>query len=204
MTAPKPTVFIVDDDTDVCRSLSWLIESADLATQSFTSAASFLEAHDATRPGCLLLDLRMPEMGGLELQEELTRRQIDIPIIFVSAYADVLAAVAAMRAGAVTVIKKPYRDQVLLEYIREALEADADRRRQRSRRADIGKRIASLTPRQRQIMDMIVAGRATKQIAFHLGISPRTVEIHRAHIMAKMGADSIATLVRRVMTSRTP
>ena len=204
MAAPEPTVFIVDDDAEVRRSLTWLIESVNLQARSFTSAAAFLDAYQSDQPGCLLLDLRMPKMGGLKLQAELARRQVTLPIIVVSAYADVADTVRAMRAGAATVVKKPYADQVLLEHVQEAIRTDAKRRRRRAQRDLIDGRIAELTPRQRQIMKLVVAGHGSKQIAFQLGISTKTVEYHRSRIMAGMRADCVATLVRIVLTRAVP
>jgi two-component system response regulator FixJ len=201
MVMDNSTIFIVDDDAEACRSLNWLIQSVSLPARSFNSARAFLDACDPEPHGCLLLDMRMPVMDGLQLQAELTQRKIELPIIFVSAYADVSTTVRAMRAGAVTVVKKPYSDQVVLEHVQQALRDDADRRQLRDERQSIDARIASLSARQRQVLDMIVDGAATKRIAFRLGLSPRTIEIHRAHVMAKIHADTVATLVRLVMKS---
>ncbi len=196
---PEPTVFVVDDDAQVRESLCWLINSVGLEVESYASAREFLDRYDREEPGCLILDLRMPGMGGLQLQQQLTAQGVIIPIIMISAYGDVPAAVQAMKAGAVDFIEKPFTDQLLLERVHQAIERDAQYRRQRRQRADFDARFALLTPRQREVLEMVVAGSATKQIAFQLGISPRTVEVHRSHIMETMQADSVADLVRFVM-----
>ena len=196
---PEPTVFVVDDDAQVRESLCWLIKSVGLEVESYASAREFLDRYDREEPGCLILDLRMPGMGGLQLQQQLTAQGVIIPIIMISAYGDVPAAVQAMKAGAVDFIEKPFTDQLLLERVHQAIERDAQYRRQRRQRADFDARFALLTPRQREVLEMVVAGSATKQIAFQLGISPRTVEVHRSHIMETMQADSVADLVRFVM-----
>ncbi len=195
----EPTVHVVDDDADLRKSLKWLLRKAGFSVESYSSPAQFLKEYDPDLPGCVLLDLRMPGMSGIELQQSMAEHGWGTPIIFITAYADVPTAVRATQAGAVDFIEKPFRRQLLLDRIHEAIERDAKARRQQSQRADLEARMALLTPRQREILEMVVAGRATKQIAFQLGISPRTVEVHRSHIMERMLADSVADLVRFVM-----
>lgn len=196
--APASTVFIVDDDVAVRQSLSLLIRSMSLAVEAFESAQDFLERGDRTRPGCLVLDIRMPGMSGLELQDELSRRGFVLPVIFITGHGDVAMAVRAMKHGAVDFIEKPFNDQLLLERINQALELDRQRRELQAERADIASRMATLSPREREVMGRIVAGQANKVIAIELGLSERTVEIHRAKVMSKTGARSLAELVSMV------
>jgi FixJ family two-component response regulator len=196
----EPIVFVVDDDTEVQRSLRWLLEAAGHAVRTFDSAEEFLEAADPDHPGCLILDVRMGGMDGLELQETLNEREVGLPVILVSAHADVPIAVRAMKSGALGVLEKPYSDKVLLRHVDEALAEDAARRGREAREAAVQERVETLTPREREVMGLVVHGSATKQIAHQLGISPRTVEIHRARVMEKMQAGSVAELVRLVMS----
>lgn len=202
MMKSDPTVYVVDDDDQVRSSLRWLLESVGLPVETFASGDEFLKVYDPNGPGCLLLDVRMPGMSGLDLQEHLASQGIDTPIIVMTGFADVPMAVRALKAGAVEFIEKPFSDQVLLEHIYEAIEKDAKRRERSLRHAEVEKRIADLTPRQHQVMELVVSGKATKQIARQLGISHKTVEAHRAHIMQKMAADSLAELVQMAVTVR--
>ncbi|HEY1283777.1 MAG TPA: response regulator transcription factor [Steroidobacteraceae bacterium] len=194
-----PTVFIVDDDSGVRSSIRVLMKSVGLAATVFASAKEFLEGYHAIQPGCLVLDIRMPGMSGLELQEELNKRGAVIPVIFVTGHADVPMAVEAMRHGAFDFLQKPLRDQDLVDRVQKALAHDRDTREALKEHGRIRARIASLTPREKEVLDLLTVGKANKMMAQDLGLSQRTVEIHRAHVMEKMGAKSIAQLVRMVM-----
>ncbi len=198
--SPDPTVFVVDDDDAIRDSLRWLLESARLPVETFASASEFLTAFDAARPGCLVLDVRMPEMSGLELQERLAARGGSLPIIVLTAHADVPMAVRAMKNGAADFLVKPFRSQELLERIHAALRKDTEARAEAQRRAAILARLATLTAREREVMDLVVAGRSNKAIAAQLEVSTKTVEAHRTRIMEKMEADSLADLVRMAVS----
>jgi FixJ family two-component response regulator len=202
MSQIEPTVFIVDDDASVRDAMEYLLRSVGLEAKKFASATEFLEYYDPSTPGCLVLDVRMPGMSGLELQEALAARGALLPIIFVTAHGDVPMAVEAVKAGAVDFLLKPFRDQDLLDKVQQAVQEDARARAQLESRSEIAERVASLTPREREVMDMVVDGRANKVIASDLGISQRTVEIHRARVMDKMQATSVARLVQMVMRTR--
>ena len=199
-------VFIVDDDEAVRESLRALVESEGYTGRDFGSARSFLDGFDPSEPGCLVVDVRMPDMDGLALQAELAAREIDIPVIVVTGHGDVPLAVQAMKAGAVDFIEKPYNDHQILDTIGRALEMARDRQNQSSIAQEARERIASLTPREAQVLEHLVAGHANKVIAYELGISPRTIEIHRAHVMEKMQARSLSDLVRMAIEAgvRTP
>ncbi len=198
----NPTVFVVDDDPAIRESLRWLIESVGLNVKIFTTAQEFLGEYDPSNPGCLVLDIRMPGMSGLDLQNELATRHINIPILIITGHAEVPVAVRAMKAGALDFIEKPFSDQLLLDRIRRAIEKDGEVRRAHSQHAEVAARLAQLTPREREVMDLVIAGKANKVIASELGLSPKTVEVHRAHVMKKMQVDSLADLVRLGMLSR--
>jgi len=197
-------VHIVDDDVGVRDSLQWLLGSVGLAARAYSNAQDFLDAYDGNTPGCLVLDVRMPGLSGLELQETLRRRGIRIPIIIVTAHADVPIAIRALKAGAVDFIEKPYSDQILLDRVRDAIDRDREQRRIASKRAAIAAQVAQLTPREREVMQLVVAGKANKVIASELGLSQKTVEVHRARVMRKMHADSVAQLVQLAMESSEP
>jgi two-component system, LuxR family, response regulator FixJ len=199
MRQEPATVFIVDDDEAVCGSIKLLLKTLGLATQAFASAQEFLATFDEGRAGCLVLDIRMPGMSGLELQEELNARGAMLPIIFITGHGDVPMAVEAMQRGAMDFLQKPFRDQDLLDRITKALEKDRAGRDMLGNRERIGMRIATLTPREREVMALVTQGKANKVIAADLNLSQRTVEIHRAHVMEKMGANSLAHLVRMVI-----
>jgi len=194
----KPTVFIVDDDPGMRKSLHCLLESVDLQVETFSAAQDYLDAYDPSRPGCLVLDVRMPGMSGLDLQEKLRTQQIAIPFIVISGFADVPTAVRAMKNGAVDFIEKPFSDQTLLDRIQEAIELDAHIRLDQAQHEEIADRLSHLTAREREVMDLVVAGNSTKDIAGKLGLSSKTVEVHRAHVMNKIQAKSVAELVRLV------
>ncbi len=198
----EPTVFVVDDDQEVRESIRWLIESVDLAVETFGSGQEFLDAYDPNKRGCVVLDVRMPQISGLELQKKHVARGLNIPVIIVSAYGSVPVAVEAMKAGAVDFIEKPFSDQALLDRIHQAIAKDRGVRRRKAKRAAVAARIEVLTSREREVMDLVVVGRATKRIAIDLGISPKTVEAHRARIMQKMAADSVAELVQMAVAVR--
>lgn len=190
------TVFIVDDDEGVRTSLTILLESTGLRAEAYPSAPDFLARYQADQPGCLVLDVRMPGMDGMALQRELAARQALIPVIFVTGHGDVPLAVEAMKNGAFDFLQKPFRHEDLLERVRRGLAADAEARADAARRDDVQRRYATLTPREREVMAMIVDGRANKVIAIDLALSERTVEIHRSRVMEKMGTRSVAHLVR--------
>ncbi len=193
---PKPTVFLVDDDRDIRDSLRWLLESVGLRLQAFASAQEFLDAYVPESPGCLLLDVRMPGMSGLELQEKLLESGFDIPTIILTGHADVPMAVRAMKSGALDFIEKPFSDQILLDQVNLALERDAHRRAKKARDGDLIRRVESLSPRERTVMLKVVEGKSNKAIALELKLSQKTVEVHRAHVMSKVRASSVAELVQ--------
>ena len=193
---PEPTVFVVDDDPAMRDSLCWLLQSVDLHVETYPSADAFLAAYDAGRPGCLVLDVRMPGMSGLNLQDELRARHIRLPIIMLSGHAEVPTAVRALKAGAIDFMEKPFSDELLLDRIRQAIDLDREQRDAEARRTAVAERYALLTPREREVMELVTAGKANKVIAAELGLSPKTVEVHRAAVMDKMRADSVADLVR--------
>lgn len=202
MAQHEPAVFVVDDDAGVRDSLGLLLRSVGLKGETYSSANEFLEAYDATRPGCLVLDVRMPRMSGLELQQELEKLHSTLPIIFLTAHGDVPMAVKAVKAGAADFIQKPFRDQDLIDKIQHAIEEDARIRKMLADRQQILTRVESLTPREHEVMGMVVDGHANKVIAIDLGLSQRTVEVHRARVMRKMGADSVSQLVQMVISLR--
>jgi two-component system, LuxR family, response regulator FixJ len=194
-----PVVFIVDDDEAVRSSLRLLLKSVGLAPVALGSAREFLDKHDPAQPGCLVLDVRMPEMSGLELQEQLNLQGAVVPVIFITGHGDVPMAVEAMQAGAFDFLQKPFRDQDLIDRIQRALERDAKNRAALTQHAKIRERFESLTPREREVLTLMARGKPNKVMAAELGVSQRTVEIHRARVMEKSGADSLAQLVRMVM-----
>ena len=196
MSDATPIVFVVDDDDAVRDSLRDLLDSVGLKVATYASALAFLTAHKATQRGCLVLDIRMPGMSGLELQERLNRSGSTLPIVFITGHGDVPMAVEAMKRGAVDFIQKPFRDQELLDRINLALEQNRQRRDADETRHDIARRLATLTRREREVMDMVIQGKANKVIAIDLGLSQRTVEVHRSHVMDKMKARTLADLVR--------
>ncbi len=196
----QATVYVVDDDDGMRRALTLLLSTVGYNTHAFARPSEFLAKLKADEPGCLVLDIRMPEMSGLELQRQLNRSGCMLPIIFITGHGDVPMAVQAMKAGAFEFIQKPFRDQDLLDQINHALRHDAENRQNVARRADVLRRLETLTPRERQVMDLVVDGGANKVIAIDLGLSERTVEIHRAKVMEKMGARSVAHLVKLHMT----
>jgi RNA polymerase sigma factor (sigma-70 family) len=197
-----PIVYVVDDDQAVRRSLTWLIESVGLKVQTFGSAQEVMDQMDPERVGCMVIDVRMPGSSGLELQQWLREKRMQIPVIIITGHADVPMAVRAMKSGAVDFVEKPFSDQVLLDRIQEALAQDRRNRMAKAESGEVEACLASLTPRERQVMDLVVEGRANRQVAQELGLSEKTVEAHRAHMMTKMRVNSVAELVRAVMIAR--
>jgi len=195
----QATVFVVDDDQAIRSSLQWLIESVGLQVETYPTADDFMRSYYPGRSGCLLLDVRMPGMSGLELQEHLAQKQIRIPVIIITGHGDVPMAVRAMKSGAVDFIEKPFNDELLLESIRKALAVDEKQRESQSQRARVAARLAHLTPREHEVMVMVTEGRSNKEIANTLGVSAKTIEAHRARVMEKMQAGSLAELVRMVL-----
>ena len=198
MVDKQAVVYVVDDDDAIRDSLRLLLRSVGLQSEVFATAADFLKSLDPSRHGCLLADIRMPGMSGLELQEELSRRHIKIPTIFITGHGDVPMAVNAIRAGAIDFIQKPFRDQDLIDRIHEALELEAELSESRLAEQSIRERVASLTPREQEVMRKVVDGCANKVIALDLCVSQRTIELHRARVMHKMGVRSLADLVKAV------
>lgn len=199
MQPSAPTIFIVDDDEGVRNSLCFLLKTVGLATRAFALASEFLEAYRPEQPGCLILDVRMPGMSGLELQQQLNVRGATIPVIFITGHGDVPMAVEAMQQGAFDFLQKPFRDQDLIDRVQRALERDARSRAALAEHAKIRQRLHSMTPREREVMRLMTSGKPNKIMAADLGVSQRTVEIHRARVMEKSGAASLAQLVRMVM-----
>ena len=193
------TVFVVDDDRAVRESLALLVQSVGLEVETFSGAGEFLDAYQPDRLGCLITDIRMPGMSGLELQERLTEEGYHIPVIVLTGFGDVPAAVRALKGGAVDFVEKPFNPQALLDLVQQALVRDTELREQAAREADLAEHMALLTPREREVMALVVAGKANKVIAIDLSISERTVELHRGRIMKKMQARSLAELMRIVL-----
>lgn len=198
MHSEEAVVYVVDDDEAIRDSLRLLLRSVGLKSEVFANASDFLKSLDPKRHGCLLADIRMPGMSGLELQEELNQRHIEIPTIFITGHGDVPMAVNAIKAGAIDFIQKPFRDQDLIDRIHEALQLDSERNESREQEFSIRNRIATLTPREQEVMRKVVDGCANKVIALDLGVSQRTIELHRARVMHKMGVRSLADLVKAV------
>jgi FixJ family two-component response regulator len=192
------TVFVVDDEGAMRKSLCWLLESVGLRVEAYPRAEDFLESYDTARQGCLVVDMRMPGMSGLELQEELRGRGVAIPIIIISGYGEVPSAVRALKMGALDFVEKPFSDQLLLDRIYRALDLDKQTRHTLAESADLATRLASLTAREREVLDLVVAGKMNKVIAMDLNLQERTIEFHRSHIMKKMRVDSLAGLLRLV------
>ena len=199
-TKRKPVVYIVDDDDGMRRALTVLMTTVGYQPAAFARPAEFLAKYDPNQASCLVLDVRMPEMSGLEVQQQLNRNGAMLPVILITGHGDIPMAVQAMKDGAFDFLQKPFRDQDLLDRINAALKQDAQNRESVDRLADLRQRAESLTPREREVMAHVVDGKANKVIAIDLGLSERTVEIHRANVMEKMAARSVAHLVKMHLT----
>jgi FixJ family two-component response regulator len=199
-----PKVMVVDDDAGVRNAMRVLLKSVGLESALYASAQEFLEGYESTQPGCLLLDIRMPGMSGLDLQQQLNLRGAVIPVIFMTGHGDIPMAVEAMQHGAFDFLQKPFRDQDLLDRVQRALSRDTENRSRLRHTDRIRERLASLSPREREVLNLVTQGKANKMVASDLGVSQRTVEIHRAHVMQKMEASSLAELVRMMMTIAPP
>jgi FixJ family two-component response regulator len=197
MKAAEPIVFVVDDDASVCKSLDRLIRSVGLKAETFTSAKDFLRREPHNGPSCLVLDVRMPGLSGLDLQRELAAKDYSIPIIFITGHGDIPMSVQAMKAGAADFLPKPFSDQELLDAIHAALEKDTLAREEREELSKIQRRIGSLTPREHEVFVRVVTGMLNKQIASELGASEKTVKVHRARVMEKMGVQSLVRLAEK-------
>jgi len=196
MSEEKPVIFIVDDDPSVRSLLCKLIRSVGLQAEAFASSGEFLAQPPPSGPACLVLDVRMPGLSGLDLQERLVQLGLDIPIIFITGFGNVPQSVRAMKAGAVDFLQKPFENQALLDAVNRALDRDRSARLSQDKLHEIEARIATLTPRECEVFDLVATGLANKQVADELGLSEKTVKIHRGHVMQKMNAPTFADLVR--------
>ena len=192
----EPTVYIVDDDPDMRDSLRWLMKTVGIRAQTFASAAEFLRDFTPNGPGCVILDVRMPGTSGLDLFEELIARGEGMPVIFITAHADVPMAVRAMKSGAVEFVEKPFNRQTLLDKVQRAIKDDSDRRSRMAARADLSRRFQRLTDKEREVLELIKEGRPNKEIASQLQITPRAVELRRSSLMRKLGVRSLIELLR--------
>jgi two-component system, LuxR family, response regulator FixJ len=200
-TSRQPTVFVVDDDPSALKAACYLIESFGLSATGFSSARQFLDAFDPEQPGCLVLDMRMPGMTGLELQRHLVEAGVTLPIVIVSGHGDVASCAQAFRAGAVDFLEKPVSDDVLLERLKEAIAKDARIRRARKTNPQFFARLSQLTPREREVMELLAQGRSMKQIAMDFGISIQTASKHRLRLLEKLGVANDIELVKTLMSN---
>jgi len=201
VTDTEPTVFLVDDDHAVRDALELLLESASFKTASFENARDFLDAYTQDKAGCLVLDIRMPDMSGMELQDALVTKGVTLPIIFLTGHGNVSMSAKAFRTGAIDFMEKPFDESALLERIREAMQFDRTNRETTARREDARARLTTLTQREHQVMLLVVAGKVNKEIAAELNLSHRTVEIHRGRVMEKTGARSLTKLIELAIAS---
>ncbi|SMG21167.1 response regulator transcription factor [Paraburkholderia susongensis] len=199
MTLPAPVIYIVDDDNGMRTSLAWLLESVGVKSEGFANATDFLRAFDPDIPACLVLDVRMPETGGFDVQTELNCRGATLPIIFVSGHGDIPMSVRALQNGAIDFVEKPYNSQQMLDRVQRAMKLATQRHAADQKRRDLSKRLESLTGREKEVLRGVIDGKGSKRIAAELDISVKTVDVHRASIKEKLGVASIATLVRDVM-----
>lgn len=197
-----PVIYVIDDDDSMRQALALLLKTVGYSTVAFSGPTEFLAKYDPNQPGCVLLDVRMPQMSGLEVQQQLNRSGSMVPVILMTGHGDIPMAVQAMKDGAFDFLQKPFRDQDLLDRINAALKLDAENRAVVERHAELRRRAESLTPREREVLAAVVDGKANKVIAIDLGLSERTVEIHRANVMEKMAARSVAHLVKMDLTLR--
>jgi len=193
---PSQVVFVIDDDASMRDAVSRLLNAVGLTVQTFASAREFLAGRLPDVPGCVVLDVRLPGLSGLDLQREMVERGIHIPVIFITGHGDIPMSVQAMKAGAVEFLTKPFRDQDLLDAVRSGIQLDRQGRKERAELAELREGLRQLTPREREVLSLVIAGLLNKQIALRLGTSEKTIKIHRSHVMQKMRADSLADLVR--------
>jgi len=198
---PEPIIYVIDDDDAVRQSLEFLLKTAGITVRSFESGKAFLEELPEIRSGCIVTDVRMPEITGIDVLRHVKETNPDLPVIVITGHGDISLAVEAMKIGAVDFLEKPFDDDLLLAAVRAALSHDADVGKRKAELADINDKLAALSNRERQVLEGLVVGNANKTIAFDLGISPRTVEIYRANLMTKMAANSLSDLVRMAMIS---
>ena len=198
---PEPIVYVIDDDDAVRQSLEFLLKTAGISARGFDSAKAFLDILPAIKSGCIITDVRMPEITGIDLLRRLKEKGLDVPVIVITGHGDISLAVEAMKIGAVDFLEKPFDDDLLLAAVRSALNTEAGAAKHKAELAGIHGKLAALSNRERQVLEGLVAGKANKVIAFDLGISPRTVEIYRANLMTKMSANSLSDLVRMAMTA---
>jgi FixJ family two-component response regulator len=196
MMDKKPIVYVVDDDSSVLKSLGRLLRSAGYDVNTFSSAFEFLDFQHPDAPGCLILDVKMPELGGLELQERLAERELRFPVIFITGHGTVPMSVRAMKAGAIDFIQKPFLDKDLLDVVSAAVSTDRQAKGGQRELKKLRERLMTLTPREYEVFTLVVTGMLNKQIAFDLGTSEKTIKVHRARVMEKLGAESLADLVR--------
>lgn len=201
MMQPEPVIYVIDDDDAVRQSLEFLLKTAGIAVRGFDSAKALLEILPQIDSGCIITDVRMPDITGIDLLRRVKEFNPDLPVIVITGHGDISLAVEAMKIGAVDFLEKPFDDDLLLAAVRSALNRDADAAKRKAELADIHEKLAALSNRERQVLDGLVAGNANKTIAFDLGISPRTVEIYRANLMTKMAANSLSDLVRMAMVA---
>ncbi len=198
MALPDPLIHVIDDDKAVRDSLGWLLGSVGHAVLCHDSADEFLEIYEKDLPGCVLVDVRMPGMSGLELQKELAAQAPNLPVIVITGHGDVQMAVEAMKTGAYDFVQKPFNDQILVDLVQKAIDQSCSSLRDGALRGEVLKRVDRLTLRERQVLDLVVAGESNKRIAYHLDLSEKTIEAHRASMMEKMGARSLAELMKLV------
>ena len=201
MTQPEPVVCVIDDDDAARQSLEFLLKTAGISVRAFESAKQFLRAMPEIRSGCIVTDVRMPEVSGIDLLREVKRQNVGLPVIVITGHGDVALAVEAMKIGAIDFLEKPFNDDLLLTSVRTALQKDALAARHKAEVAEVQNKLASLSTRERQVLEGLIAGKPNKVIAFDLGISPRTVEIYRANVMTKMAASSLSDLVRSAIVA---